>query len=233
MSFKYRYRKQIVISVIFILFISFLVIKINFLEKEEKIKKVDIEKTLINKPKKKVKNKLRQDNYESIMVDVKGEVINPGIYKLKTASRVIDAIEMAGGVSKNADTSIINLSKKLKDEMVIIVYSHYEVKNFKQTKKIEQVVEENCVNGYENIKNDACVTNNNGNENKEKANSVISINTATKEQLQTLPGVGEAKAQSIIDYRNKNGLFTKIEDIKNVSGIGEALFEKIKNNITL
>ena len=231
MSFKYRYRKQIIISVVFILIVACTIIKGNFFEKEEKVEEKKIDSIVLKKKKDK-KNKNNEKEDEEIMVDVKGEVITPGIYKLKPNSRVIDAIEMAGGTNKNADTSIINLSKKLKDEMVIIVYSYYEVKNFKQTKKIEQAVEENCVNGYENVKNDACIMDNISNDNS-KQNSIISINTATKEQLQTLPGVGEAKAQSIIEYRNKNGLFAKIEDIKNVSGIGEALFEKIKNNITL
>lgn len=112
--------------------------------------------------------------------------------------------------------------------MVIIIYSNNEVKEFKKTKELESQVQQNCVQPNENaLKNDACIT--------EKANnsSKISINTATEEQLQTLPGIGESKAKDIINYRTENGPFTSIEDIKNVSGIGESLFAKIKDYITL
>ena len=164
------------------------------------------------------------------MVDVKGEVINAGIYKLKTGSRVIDAINMAGGLTNKANTSVLNLSKKLTDEMVIIVYSNYEVENFKKTKEQEEQVLNNCITGYDNLNNDACITSDNSNiEN----NGKVSINNASIEELLTLTGIGEAKAKSIIEYREKNGGFKSIEDIKNVTGIGDALFDKIKENITL
>ena len=145
--------------------------------------------------------------------------------------RVIDAIELAGGLTNNADTSVINLSKKLTDEMVIIIYSKNQVKNFESTKEKEKVVQDKCIQENENaLKNDACIV-----EEKTKDTNTIqgkvNINTASLEELQTLPGVGESKAKSIIEYREKQK-FKTIEDIKNVTGIGDSLFAKIKENIT-
>lgn len=229
MSFKYRYRKQIIVALVF--FVVFLVTITNMEFTKEK-KKVASDEIVLEKKEKKEEQIKKEDNKE-IMVDVKGEVVNQGIYKLSPNSRVIDAINMAGGVTKNGDTSIINLSKKLKDEMVIIIYSYYEVRNFERTKETEQKVLDNCVNGYDNVKNDACISNSNVSKTNEDNNSIININEANIEQLQTLPGVGEAKAKNIIEYRNKSGLFNSIEDIKNVTGIGEALFEKIKSRISV
>lgn len=165
---------------------------------------------------------------ELLKVDIKGEIINPGIYSLTSTSRVIDVIEKAGGLTQNANTTVINLSKKITDEMVIIIYSNEQVANFSKTKEIEQQVQQNCVKPDNNaLKNDACITD------ETTTSSKVSINNATLEQLQTLPGVGEAKAQDIINYRNSSGPFQSIEDIKNVSGIGESLFAKIKDYITL
>ena len=143
-------------------------------------------------------------------------------------SVVIDVIEKAGGLTKNANTTVINLSKKIIDEMVIIIYSNSEVKNFEKTKEKEQQVQEQCIQKDSNaLKNDACINENTS------TSSKISINKASLEQLQTLPGIGEAKAKDIISYREQNGPFTKLEDITKVSGIGENVFVKIKDYITL
>ena len=166
------------------------------------------------------------------MVDVKGYVNNPGIYKLKKDSRVIDAINTAGGVTAEGDTSVLNLSKKLDDEMVIIVYSYTQVENFKSVKEEEKVVQQECQVGVNEIENDACITEEHES-NDINQNTKVSINTATLEELMTLEGVGEAKAKAIIEYRKTNGNFNSIEDLLNVSGIGESLLAKIKENITL
>lgn len=163
------------------------------------------------------------------IVDIKGEVNDPGIYKLPATSRVIDAINEAGGLTVNADTSVLNLSKKIIDEMVIIVYSQTEVENFQKTKELETELQKYCLQPDENsLQNDACIK-----AEDTSSSTKISINTATLEQLMTLPGIGEAKAQEIINYRNTNGNFTTIEDILNVPGIGESLFAQIKENITI
>lgn len=179
-------------------------------------------------------------------VEIKGEVVKPGVYTLESGKRVIDVVNMAKGFTKNADSSVINLSKKIQDEMVIMVYSKKQVENFVKTKEAEQKKQELCKQDYV-VENDACIDsgnvvsnnsnrNNNNNNNFGSSDSVtnkISINTATLEELMSLSGIGQAKAQSIIDYRTNEGKFNTIEDIMNVSGIGEALFEKIKNSITV
>lgn len=146
---------------------------------------------------------------------------------MKETSRVIDVIEKAGGLTKNADTSVINLSKKITDEMVIIIYSKDQVRDFQKTKEIEKQVEDKCNQLDENsLKNDACINSSNVLKGK------VSINTATKEELMTLSGIGESKAKDIINFREQNGPYNTIEDIKKVPGIGESIFATIKENIT-
>jgi competence protein ComEA len=154
---------------------------------------------------------------------------------------VIDVIKLAGGLTNNADTSVINLSKKIKDEMVIVIYSHDEVNDFINTYKKEELLSEKCKTAS-TVTNDACISKEDRQEvnvsvNNDKvtnnSNKMISINYATKEELMTLSGIGEAKALSIIKYREENGLFTNIEDLKNISGIGDKMFDKIKDSITL
>ena len=174
----------------------------------------------------KKKEKKEDINYK---VDLKGEVNNPGIYTLKKGSRVIDVIEAGGGLTENANTEVINLSKKIVDEMVIIIYSNYEVREFAKTKEVEERVQNKCVQKDDNsLKNDACISSNTNN----KVIGKVNINTASKEELMSLPGIGEAKANDIIKYREEHK-FNTIEDIKEVSGIGDSLFAKIKENITV
>ncbi len=161
-------------------------------------------------------------------MDIKGEVNNPGIYSLNEGSRVIDVIEKSGGLTDKADTSVINLSKKIIDEMVIIIYSKNEVKDFKKTKELEKQVLDKCVQKDEtSLKNDACIENS-----IKDQTTKININTATLEELMTLTGIGESKAKSIIKYREQTP-FKSIEDLLNVTGIGDNLFAQIKENITV
>ncbi len=223
-TFKYRYRKQIIIGIfILILLVGGTTLTIFMLQSNKKDKSDIVVSTSTNTLKKKPK----KENIENYKVDIKGEIITPGIYTLKRNSRVIDVIEMSGGLTENADTSVINLSKKITDEMVIIIYSKSEVKDFEKTKEKEKTVQEKCIKKDENsLKNDACITD------SVKTSGKVSINSATKEELMTLTGIGEAKAEDIIKYREENGQFKTIEDIKNVSGIGDSLFAKIKENIT-
>lgn len=164
-------------------------------------------------------------------VDIKGAINNPGVYEVDKNLTVNDVIKVAGGLTKDADTSVINLAKKIVDEMVIIIYTKEEVKNSNIVDTVIKVVEKECV--CPNIQNDGClnteIKDEISNSNNEK---LVNINTATKEMLQTIKGIGESKAESIIKYREKNGKFKKIEDIKNVAGIGDSLYEKIKIYIT-
>ena len=118
--------------------------------------------------------------------------------------------------------------------MFIVIYTKQEIYNYKKSNETSNI---NCAS-FEcvcpDVKNDACIEKNlKAENNKKEANNKVSINNATKEDLMSLTGIGESKANAIINYRNENGLFKQIEDIKNVSGIGDSVFEKIKNNITL
>ena len=161
---------------------------------------------------------------DDIYVDIKGYVSKPGVYafKLYDNARVNDLINKAGGLLKDADTSTINLSKKLDDEMTIIIYSKNEIKDFLKTKDELNKKLEICEN---KLKNNACI-----NKIDDNTNSKININEASLNELLTLSGIGEAKAKAIIEYREKTR-FKSIEEIKNVEGIGESLYTSIKDNI--
>ena len=164
-------------------------------------------------------------------IDIKGAVKKPGVYNLDSSLTVNDAISMAGGLTKDADTSVINLAKKITDEMVIIVYTKEEVKKSNIIDTVIKVVEKECI--CPNIQNDGCLnTDIKDNISNKDNKDLVNINTATIEELQTIDGIGETKAKSIVEYRNKNGNFKNIEDIKNVEGIGEKLYESIKAFIT-
>lgn len=227
MTFKYRYRKQIII-VVSLLLIIISSITFFILNKEEDKDVLVSKETKENKKNPVRKKKIDNEEVKLLSVDIKGEVNIPGIYSLKESSRIIDVISQAGGLTVNADTSVINLSKKIIDEMVIIIYSKEQVANFKETKELEKYLQEKCTEKDENaLINDACIETNNTD------SKLVNINTATKEELMTVPNIGEKKAQDIIEYREKNGKFNTIEDIKNISGIGENIFAKIKENITV
>ncbi|MBQ7136855.1 MAG: helix-hairpin-helix domain-containing protein [Bacilli bacterium] len=173
----------------------------------------------------------KETEKEYYQFDIKGSVNKPGVYSLEKGSRVIDAIKIAGGLKENADTSVNNLSKYITDEMVIVIYNSDEVFRFNEIKEQEEIENNECKNYNEVVENESCI---------EKSDIIasevdtkISINTASLELLMTLPGIGESKAKSIIEYREEKGIFKSIEDIMNVSGIGESVFEKIKNYITV
>jgi len=176
---------------------------------------------------------------EKIKVDIKGSVNNPGVYEMNSGDRVIDVITKADGLKEEANTEYINLSKKIVDEMIIIIYSNDEVNKFKEEEKEIIYIEYECV-CPDNI-NDTCISkddtvNTNGvkeESNTEERDNLVSINKGTLEELMTLSGVGESKAKAIIEYRETNGKFKTLEELMNVSGIGEAAYSKIKDNIKL
>lgn len=220
-TFKYRYRKQIIIGIIIFIIIGgtvgFLIYKFKdkFKNKDDDIV---VEKSITKK------KTISTDKYQ---VDIKGEINYPGTYKVDSDLRVIDVIKLAGNLTENADTSVINLSKRISDEMVIIIYSKSQVEEFKKTKEIEKQVEEKCVQPSEDsLKNDACINSSSG-------NGKININNASIDDLKNLTGIGEKKAKDIVNYREKNGLFKSVEDIMKVNGIGESNFAQIKENITV
>lgn len=139
-----------------------------------------------------------------IFVDIKGAVKNPGVYQMKVGDRVKDALEAAGGLTAEADSQKVNLAKRLEDQMVIVV------------PKVGEEAEEIPA----------------GETRKEATKEgKVNINTATVEELKTLKGVGEKKAEAIIEYRKKNGSFQTKEDLMKVRGIGKKLFESFQERI--
>jgi len=139
-----------------------------------------------------------------IFVDIKGAVKNPGVYQMKVGDRVKDALEAAGGLTGEADSQKVNLAKRLEDQMVIVV------------PKVGEEAEEIPA----------------GETRKEATKDAkVNINTATVEELKTLKGVGEKKAEAIIEYRKKNGSFQTKEDLMKVRGIGKKLFESFQERI--
>ena len=201
----YDYKKLIFPITIIILYI------ILFVYFEEKINNIEIpvqEETII-----KEEPQIEQEEpIKYIYIDIKGAIKKPGVYKLEENSRIIDAINISGGLLKTANTTYTNLSKILNDSEVIKIYTNEEVKKLeKETPQELPKVEETPT----------------------IENKLININTASLEQLQTLNGIGESKAKSIVEYRTTNGNFKSIEEIKNVSGISESLYEKIKDSISI
>ena len=225
-DFIYYNRKELLIITIFLSLFGFYIYYDNNTDSDEIVLDDVISKDndVISKDNNiEISDNKDEEKETLIMVDVKGEVNKPGAYTFSLGKRVIDAIEESGGLKEKADTSGINLSEKLFDEMVIIIPSK-EVIDDNLNKKDDS----SSNNVQSSIKQNKVVENNA--EIKKQSDNKVSINTASLSELMTISGIGEKKAQSIIDYR-KNSKFKTIEDIKNVSGIGEALFAKIKDYI--
>lgn len=162
-----------------------------------------------------------EDKEEDVMaIHVTGEVKNPGVVKVKQGSRIEDIIEAAGGLTENADITNVNLAFEVEDGMKIRIPSNDEG-NENEGNIIEHYITQDSGKGV-------IVSEDKSSEN---LSLVININTANETELEQLPGIGASIAGRIIDYRNKNGKFKAIEDIKNVTGIGETKFEKIKDLI--
>jgi competence protein ComEA len=146
--------------------------------------------------------------FSKVMIDVGGEVIKPGVYELKDGERINDALAVAGGLSANADRDWVeknlNKAEKLVDGQKIYI------------PKVGEEIKTSQVLGSSETKS-----------------KIVRINTATAEELDTLSGIGPAIAGRIIDYRSQNGGFKDIEELKLVPGIGDKLFEKIKDEIGL
>ena len=147
----------------------------------------------------------------AFVVHVCGEVANPGIYELPAGSRIYEAVKAAGGFTENAAEESVNLASPIEDGVQIRIYSKEETETLAAGAA--------PFDGFEA-----------SGEGKEP---VVNLNTATKEELMTLSGIGESRAEDIIRYREENGGFQNIEDIMKVSGIKDAAFQKIKDRITV
>ena len=178
-----------------------------------------------------------KDTIEKCNIDIKGAINNPGVYLVDCSSTVNDVINLAGGLSDNANTKVTNLAKKVFNEMVIIIYTDEEIKNSNIVDTVIKVIDKEC--NCPNIQNDSCINTEikeeitNSNNDQSDKNSLVNINTATLSELQELDGIGESKAKAIIEYREKNGNFKDIEELLNVSGIGNSLYDGIKGKITV
>lgn len=227
MRIRYRYQKHMIIGIVgvLLLLVAGCSVYFGFFRSPKSMKQKSKEVLLPNRTMEDQEQKLEE---VLVQIDVKGQVQEPGLYKLNSENRVLDAIIAAGGLTEQADTSVLNLSRKVFDEMVIIVYSKEEVADFRRIKEVEQVVQDRCQNALDtSLTNDACIENESS-----IIPSKISLNQATLEMLMTLPGIGEAKAKEILSYREEIGAFESIEQLKDISGIGEAIFDKIKDFIT-
>ena len=158
-------------------------------------------------------------NDDIVIIHITGSVKNPGIVKLKEGSRIEDAIEAAGGLTENADITKVNLAYVVEDGTKIKIPSASE----------EDIGDEDIIDsksGDNIIIEENTVSSNN-------STQTININKATEKEFETLPGIGPSLASKIIEYRNQNGKFESIEDIKNVNGIGDNKYEKINDLITV
>lgn len=144
----------------------------------------------------------------SLVIDVKGAVKHPGIYELPSDSRVYDAVEIAGGLREDADSTSINLAKKVSDEEVVYVATHDEERSI--------------------IEASSTSTSSEG-----AKSNLINLNTATETDLQTISGIGAKRAADIIAYREQHGRFQSVDDLKQVSGIGDKSLEKIRPYVTV
>ncbi len=239
-----RNLKLITIIAIIIIIITLSIIKYQLQKEKNQIDDIKEEELLVKEEPQKI------EEPKKIHVDIKGEIKKPGVYEIEENKLVIDVINLAGGLTTNANTTLINLAKKVSNEMVIIIYTNEEVKKATENTNnntVAKIIDKECI--CPNIKNDACIntknkentsskstnsTNNQKNSTTEENNEIIiNINEATKEELEKIPGIGSSKAESIIQFREENGLFKTIEDIKDVTGIGDNLYEKIKTYITV
>ncbi len=135
-----------------------------------------------------------------VVIDVKGEVMSPGVYTMKSNERVLDAIKIAGGMTSEASTTTINLAELLHDSMVIYVPSIHE-------EQVNETIGPNT----------------------EKDKEKVLLNQATAQELETVPGIGPSKAAAIIQYREENGKFATVDDLTNVPGIGDKTLENIRD----
>lgn len=141
---------------------------------------------------------------EWIMVDIKGNVVRPGVYEVLNESRVQDVVELAGGFTEEANTLTVNLAEKVQDQMVVYVGGEEDPL---------AVAQPSSETSSESQK--------------------ININLASKDELMQLNSIGSVKADNIIKYREEHGLFNSIEEITNVSGIGDKTFDSLKENLTI
>ena len=197
-----KYRWPVIISVSVLLILGGGVYRTYIQSKQERVEQPFLEEhtseTIVEET---------TDSDTFLYVDIKGAVNSPGVYEMQEGDRMQDAIQLAGGFSKQADDQQINLSEKIVDQQLIYIP--------KKGERFTQQTKEQSPSTTD------------------QASEKINLNTADKTQLQTLSGIGEKKAEEIIKYREENGSFKTINDLTKVTGIGEKTVEKLKNSITI
>lgn len=208
-----QYKLALVIALIGVVIAGFMMLQRE--QKQENNIQQLMEQTSYSSSSKTEKSEQRSENdqgdksEEMVTVDVKGAVKKPGVYQLKSSSRVHDALLKAGGMTDEADLKSINQAQKLVDEAVVYVAK----------------VGENVVD---------VTTNTNASTATSQAKSgLVNLNTATEADFQTISGIGQKRAQDIIAYREANGKFKSVDDLKNVTGIGAKTLEKLKEYVTV
>lgn len=144
---------------------------------------------------------------EDIIIDIKGEINSPGVYEMQLGDRMIDIVDRAGGLTDEASETAINLAEKLQDEMAIVI-----------PKEGDELLETDELNS-------------NASNGLSSELDKLNLNHATQAELETLNGIGPSKAEAIISHREENGLFQSVEDVLEVSGIGEKTLESFKEDI--
>ena len=227
-------KDYVIIGVIVIAVIIFMIInlgKIKEFENKDNDKMTNVESSINTDNDKSEENKEQKDdnskeqivNGGGIFVHIDGYINNPGVYEIKENDRIKILIDKAGGFKEGYSIKNINLAAKLSDGDKIYIPSVSEEKNSENNNNINI----NSSGKGQNVKTDR------NNVSIMKNNSKININTANISELKQITGIGESTANKIIDYRENVGKFKKIEDIKEVKGIGDAKYESLKNKITI
>ena len=213
---KYINKKQKIVLIIVIFIIT---LGISYYAYTTKLnQKFDIEEQNLEIEENKIDetSNIEENETSKILVHISGAVKSEGVVELEENSRVADAIELAGGVTENAYMRDVNLAEPLEDGMKVYIPSKDEVKE-------QEEISYNT--------SGSSIVNEKSKNIESRKNSKININEATKEELDTLPGIGESTANKIINYRNEHGKFKTIEEIKEVRGIGDSKYEQIKDLI--
>lgn len=203
-----KQRKVVLLTVVFVLIIGFVLYTSRDQNAPEEL--VTAEESPFSNPTPTEDEKTKEvETKGPLLVDVKGAVHRPGVYKMNHDARVADAIDRAGGFIKDADETLVNLAQRVQDEMVIHIPKEGEA----------------AESGP--MMSTVAVQSQGGNQ----AAGKVNINTAEQSELETLPGVGPSKAQAIIKHREENGPFNSADAITDVTGIGEKTFENMKDVI--
>ena len=207
-------KNKMLLKIICIILIILIVLLIYTYENKKEIENGDdfgMVSEEINKGEIDEEYKADKEKQNKIIIHITGEVKNKGIIELEEESRIIDAINKAGGVTENADLDSVNLANKIEDGMKIRIPSKNETMLNEELKN---------VNAESKLRNEGLT-------------KKVNINKATQKELENLPGIGKEMASRIVEYRTKNGKFSVVSDLKKVKGIGDSKFANIENCVTV